>query len=264
MIMPVVGQHEKRLEKTRTPESIAVSVMLTYERPGLLTATVESYLKTTDVPLVVYDDGSEAGEKFRELDAVEAMGVTVHREPHRGLVRTWRKVFHDFAAGLDLVYTGDEGIVLLEDDLLFAEGWDATLLKMAKGVEVLGLKPGAMTCFRCHAEPQAEIVDLEGVRAYQSMQHGFQVNMVPMWVLGKDVFLDEAVDNSESGAHGIDVWFIGGMSHRLGLTSFMSEQSWVAHVGAGRSVAEGQGYRSFKGVGYSLVHGLAEDSGQLF
>jgi hypothetical protein len=74
-----------------------------------------------------------------------------------------------------------------------------------------------------------------------------------------DVF-EEAARNSENGNHGIDIWFIGGLAHRMGLTSFMSEQSWVAHVGAGRSIAGGQGYASFKGVGYELVHGLLADA----
>jgi hypothetical protein len=265
--MPIIGQHEqKRFNKTRVPTELIGAVMLTYNRAGFLSATVESFRKTTDMRLYIYDDGSDTGDKLRELDAIEETydNIVIYREPHRGLVRTWRKVFYDFAATIDLVNTGDEGIVLLEDDLLFAEGWDQTLLTMAKGCADKGLKPGAMTCFRCHDEPQAQIIDLNGVKAYQTMQHGFQINMVPLWVLGQNEFLDECVERSESGQHGIDIWFIGGMADKLGLTSFMSEESWVAHVGANRSVAEGQGYRSFKGVGYNLVHGLSSESGQLF
>jgi hypothetical protein len=236
--------------------------MLTYERAGLLTATLESFRKASpNMQIIIYDDGSASGDKLRELDAVEAMGYTVKREPHRGLVRTWMKVFSDLR---DTDWSDDEGVVFLEDDLLFAKGWDETLLKMASGVEALGLKPGAMTCFRCHNEPQAQIHDLNGVRAYQTMQHGFQVNMFPLWVMNETEVLEEASQNSENGVHGIDIWLIGGLAHRLDLTSFMSEESWVAHVGAGKSVAEGQGYKSFDGVGYNLVHGLSTESGQLF
>ena len=95
--MPIVGQHEKRIKKIRTPDRIVQAVMLTYERPGLLMATVESFHKATPyIHLTIYDDGSTSEEKLRELDLVEAMGFQIHREPHRGLVRTWRKVFYDF------------------------------------------------------------------------------------------------------------------------------------------------------------------------
>lgn len=259
--MPVIGNHEKKVE-TKTPKNIKLAVMLTYERAGLLTATLESFRKATpDMHIVIYDDGSKDGDKLQELDAIEANGFTVNREPHRGLVRTWMKVFKDLSL---TDYNDDDGVVFLEDDLLFAKGWDETLLKMASGVEALGLEPGSMTCFRCHYEPQSQMYDLNGVSAYQSMQHGFQVNMFPLWVMEEMEVLEEAALNSEKGRHGIDIWLIGGLSHRLGLTSFMSEESWVAHVGAGRSVAEGQGYMSFKGVGYNLVHGLSSESGQLF
>jgi len=263
--MPVVGCHNKPQRGPLTPSRISHAVMLTYERAGLLTATLESLMRASpDLHVVVYDDGSETPEKLAELDTVEASGIHVNRLGHRGLVRTWMEIFIALSAGVNTVYEEDAGIVLLEDDLLFASGWDQTMLRMAKGVERLGLKPGAMTCFRCHEEPQAKVYDLNGVQAYQSMQHGFQCNMVPAWVFDQAAFLEEAAQNSEKGDHGIDVWFIGGMAHRLGLTSFMSMESWVAHVGAGRSVAADQGYVSFKGVGYNLVHGLDVDSGQLF
>lgn len=245
--------------------------MLTYERAGLLTATLESLGRASpDLHVVVYDDGSETPEKLAELDQVEESGIHVNRLGHRGLVRTWMEIFTYLSAGINNVYGEDAGIVLLEDDLLFAPGWDDAMLKMARGTAELGLAPGAMTCFRCHDEPQAEVRDLCGVRAYQSMQHGFQVNMVPAWVFDQVAFLEEAASNSENGEHGIDVWFIGGMAHRLGLTSFVSERSWVAHVGAGRSIAGGQGYASFNGVGFNLAHGLlgdavdAADGNQLF
>jgi glycosyltransferase involved in cell wall biosynthesis len=263
--MPIIGNHERRKPKVKTPKSIALSVMLTYERAGLLTATLESFRKATpDMQIIIYDDGSKSEEKLKELDAVEELGFTVNREPHRGLVRTWMKVFSDLRETLDVDWSDDQGVVFLEDDLLFAKGWDETLLKMASGVEALGLKPGAMTCFRCHYDIQAQIHDLNGVEAYQSMQHGFQVNMFPLWVMNEVEVLEEAALNSENGGHGIDVWLIGGLAHHLDLTSFMSVESWVAHVGAGRSVAESQGYKSFDGVGYNLVHGLSSESGQLF
>ena len=152
--MPVVGLHEKPQKRILTPERIAMATMLTYERPGLLTATLQSLKAASpDLHVVVYDDGSESPEKLAELDSVEASGTHVNRGPHLGFVRTWMQVFFDISCGINNIYEEEAGIVLLEDDLLFAPGWDTTMLKMAKGVEKLGLKPGAMTCFRCHEEP---------------------------------------------------------------------------------------------------------------
>jgi hypothetical protein len=262
--MPVVGCHDKKATRIITPKNIALAVMLTYERAGLLTTTLESLRKASpNMKVIIYDDGSTSEEKLKELEDVEAMGFKVCREPHRGLVRTWMYVFEELSYTVDLVYCDDEGVVFLEDDLAFAKGWDETLLKMAKGVESLGLKPGAMTCLRCHSEPQSQIHNLNGVNAYQSMQHGFQVNLVPFSILNSMSVLEEAAQNSEKGEHGIDIWLIGGLSHRLGLTSFMSEESWVAHTGAGNSVAKGQGYRSFDGVGYNLVDDISTETGQI-
>lgn len=257
--MPIVGQHKKPAKKPLVANSISHAVMLTYERPGLLTETLRSLKAASpDLWVVVYDDGSESEEKLEELKEVEANGVHVNREPHRGLVRTWMKVFFDLSCGLDNVYIDEEGVILLEDDLLFAPGWDETLLRMGKGVAELGLNPGAMTCFRCHKEPQGPIVELNGVRAYQSMQHGFQVNMVPLGIFRDLSVFEEAAQNSEKGEHGIDIWFIGGLSHRLDMTSFMTEQSWVAHTGACNTIAGRQGYASFKGYGHNLVHCLLQ------
>lgn len=257
--MPVVGCHDKPTKRTYVPAYIEQAVVLTHERVGLLTATLESLRAVSPtLRIVVYDDGSQSAEKQAELDDVEAMGITVRREPKRGLVRTWMQIFKDIAEGVGNSYDPDAGIVLLEDDLLFAQGWDDVLLRMARGVHSLGMCPGAMSCFRCHDEPQTELRDLNGVRAYQSMQHGFQVNMVPAWVFTQTAFIAEAVASSESGGHGIDIWFIGGMAHRLGLTSFISEQSWVAHAGAHQSIAQHSGYRPFPGVGYELVPELTQ------
>jgi hypothetical protein len=251
--MPVIGEHSSP-ERIEAPSRIVGAFMLTYERPGLLLKTVTSYLQNADIPLTIYDDGSESNEKRAELDWISRQGPEVVMEPHRGLVRTWIKVFEDIADKFD----DNDGIVMLEDDLLFAPGWHETLVRMAQGAKNLGFKSGAMSCLRCHAHPQAQIRNLDGVEAYQSMQHGFQVNMVPAWVLKRKDFLEEAVELSEGGNHGLDVWFLGGLSHRLGLTNFISYQSWVSHVGGGQSVAEGQGYRSFHGLGYNLVDSLCE------
>ena len=248
--MPVVGQHEKPKETILVPKKVALAVILTHERPGLLTRTLDSLRAASpDLHIIVYDDGSTSPEKAEELDNA---GVHVNREPKRGLVRTWMKVFDDISCALDLTVADDEGIVLLEDDLLFAPGWDKTLLTMAGGAADLGFKPGTMTCFRCHGEIQSEVRNLRGVEAYQTLGHGFQVNMVPAGVFRHLEVFEEAAKASEAGRHGLDVHLIGALSHRLGLTSFMSMESWVAHMGANNSIAADFGYVSYQGFGEGL------------
>jgi len=200
------------------------------------------------LPIVVYDDGSQSPEKLEELNKLSGI-VKIERGEHLGLVRTWVKAFQDLRK---MGLSKDDGVVLLEDDLLFAKGWDEVLLRMASGTADVGLSPGAMTCFRCHEHPQSGSFDLRGVEAYQSMQHGFQLNMVPASVFEQVEFFEEAARNSEAGRHGIDVWFIGGLSHRLGLTSMVSRDSMVAHIGAGNSIAGKQGFESFTGMGYNI------------
>ena len=257
--MPVIGNHTKAVKASTTPTEVSLAVILTYERPGLLTATIDSLRAASpDLRFVIYDDGSESQEKKDELKAIwERGGISVSEEPHRGLIRSWVKIFGDFVSWS---FKPTDGIVLLEDDLLFAKGWDDTLLKMAQGTAALGLKPGAMTCLRCHETPQSQVLNLNGVEAYQSMQHGFQVNLIPAYVFNKHWFYEEAAKNAEAGRHGIDVWFVGGLSHRLGLTSMMSCESLVAHVGAGNSIAGKQGFESFNGMGYNLPPELLREA----
>lgn len=250
--MPVIGSHDRREDTVFVPSKISRVIVLTHERSGLLSHTISSLSITSSYEVCVFDDGSSTDEKMKELERVGDK-VVVRRLPKQGLVRSWREVFRGLGGELRAgILKPDDGIVLVEDDLLFEKGWDSVLLDMAGGCADIGFKPGAMTCFRCHSDPQSKIRDLRGVSAYQSMCHGFQINMVPAFIFGRDDFLDEAVKKSESGGHGLDVWFVGGLSDSLGLVNFMSERSYVAHIGAGRSVAESFGYVPFSGVGYGL------------
>jgi hypothetical protein len=255
--MPIVGRHLKDDRGVKTPKSIDLVVTLTYERPGFLTRTVRSLRRTADVPVIIYDDGSTSQEKLDELSRLEADGFLVSREPHRGFIRSWVYIFHQLRESF---LSPEAGVVLLEDDMIFSFGWDETLLQMAAGTEDLGLQPGAMTCFRVHEEPQAVVRSLRGVEAYQSMQHSFQINMVPAFVFDEVEFYEEAANNAEAGRHGIDVWFLGGLSHRLGLTNMVSVDSWVAHIGAKKSIVEGQGYQSFSSMGYGLSPELRREA----
>lgn len=248
-----VGEH-RVVEKVREPElGSLVSLMVTYDRPGMLWETARSYFGSGLVPeLVVFDDGSEVYGKDEELAAVEAMGARVVRFAHSGFIGTWRKAFEWARANCGR----ESGFVLLEDDLSFAPGWVDVLRRMREGAVDMGLKPGAMSCLMSHGEPQSVVVGLRGVEAYQSMMHGFQVNLVPLEaILRGDVF-EEAAAASAAGRHGLDVHWLGLLSHRLGMTNFVSMESWVAHEGNGRSVVAGQGYRSFESRGYNLVEAL--------
>ena len=98
------------------------SMMVTYERPGLLTKTVASYMASHNdpPPLVVFDDGSTSDEKIRELAKVRNMGAIVMEMKHTGFIDTWEQAF-EWAHRMFL--NRAKGLVLLEDDITFAKGW---------------------------------------------------------------------------------------------------------------------------------------------
>jgi len=234
------------------------ALMITHERPGLLTKTVKSFLeKTPGMQLTVFDDGSESAEKKRELEQLDGESVIVFRLPRRGFIDTWVAAWE--VARLTF---GDEpgGLILLEDDLSFAGGWMDTLRTMYEGAADLGFMPGAMSCLRPHDRPQGMILDLGRVKAYQSMAHGFQVNLMPWEVIANEEMIEKAAEEARRGKHGIDVYLLGAISDRMGRTNFVSMESWVAHEGAEVSLVEAQGYRSLKHRGIELVPELRRRS----
>ena len=187
---------------------------------------------------------------------VARRGIYVQRLTHRGFAEMWRAAF-EMARNES---TPDwDSLILLEDDLMFAKGWLETLQAMQRGIASLGLKQGMTSCFRPHRKPQGVVVNLDGVEAYQSMGHSWHVNMVPKAVLGRMDVFEEAlsqVKGSKSG-QGIDLYYPGLLSHRLGLTSFVSMQSWVAHRGVDKSVVRDQGYLACQHPGVNLVEELS-------
>ena len=228
-----------------------VGVMLTYERPGFLWNAVESYWRTTKMPLAVFDDGSESKEKLDELENLEKKEIRVKRMPHRGFAVSWREVLRHVKDDLNLF----DSVVMMEDDIMFARGWLEVLQKMQGGLADKGLKQGMTTCFRPHENPQGLQLDLRGVKAYQSMAHTFHVNMIPIEALERFDVLEESVElaiNSKMG-HGIDVYWVGLLAHKLGRVSFVSEESWVAHVGVKESLVEAQGFGPCRHNGVKLV-----------
>jgi hypothetical protein len=251
-----VGEHQRIRRDTEPPMGEVAAMMATYERPGLLEKTVRSFMATAPgVPLVVFDDGSLSSEKREELYLVEGLGATVVRLSHAGFISTWLEAFRWARAHL----VGSGGVVALEDDLSFAKGWLDVLRWMHDGVARLEKLPGAMTCLRVHDTAQSAIVNLGGVQAYQSMGHSWQVNLLPWPVVMDEALQEAAAACARKDRHGLDVHFIGLMSHLRGRTSFMATRSWVAHEGLGKSVVKGQGYRPLEHRGYELVEELRRD-----
>lgn len=245
-----VGEHPKH--KTEVCEfKKPVALVLTYNRTGLLTGTVNSFLNTTScIPLHIFDDGSDSDTKHLELGILENL-AKVHRLPHAGLAQSWRTAF-------ELIYKMGvyDSVIMLEDDIVFAKGWLDVLRDMQAGIAGMGLLQGMTTCFRSHSVPQMPLVSLNGVRAYQSMAHGFQVNLMPMAVLGRLDIFDEAAEMMEfckkKTGQCLDIYWVGLLSHRLHRVNFVSEQSWVAHIGFESMVGK-QGFGNCRHPGFELV-----------
>ena len=247
-----IREREKRPLRRARELGAVQALMLTHERPGLLSETVASFNKTASISLTVIDDGSESVEKKAELDRLEAEGTTIWRFSKGGFVNTWVRALGRARGSMRDV----GGLVLLEDDLSFAKGWMCILRRMYEGAADLGYMPGAMCCLRPHEEIQAKKIVLDGVDAYQSMWHGFQVNLMPWEVIENEKLIQLAAEQTLRKKHGIDVYLLGGISDRMGRTNFISIESWVAHEGVGRSLVESQGYKSFQRRGYGLVEEL--------
>lgn len=245
-----------RPRRSTRPLGTVEAMMITHERPGLLEATVRSFrAKTPDMPLTIFDDGSVSAEKRSELGRMAGLGANVLLFQKAGFVATWLRAFEWMRRAKS--YLG--GVILLEDDLSFATGWDDVLRRMYEGAADLGYVPGAMSCLRVHDVPQARVISLRGVAAYQSMGHSFQVNLMPWEVIESKDLIDQAAEETKRGKHGLDIYLLGGISDRMGRTNFMSTESWVAHEGINKSLVAGQGYRSLTHRGRGLVEELRRE-----
>lgn len=251
-----VGEHSKVDDKPAICKcEKTIAMMLTYNRAGLLTGTVGSFLETTpEIPLLVFDDGSDAAGKTAELECIRECGIQVFELPHSGFAESWLRAFK-FVRG---AYEGYDSVIMLEDDLIFAEGWANILRRMQVGIGQRGFKQGMTTCFRPHENAQSAIIDLNGVRAYQSMAHTWHANMMPFDILqNMDVIEESVKEVRESKSKlGLDVYMVGNIAHKLNRVSFVSEESWVAHTGVNDSIVAGQGYRSCRHSGVNLVKEL--------
>jgi len=248
-----VGEHKK---EERKPKGCAcerpVALMVTHERPGFLLATVGSFWRSAPhLHLYVFDDGSTSPDKEDELELVRETGAEIIRLPHMGFAETWLQAFH-FAKRNLIAY---DSLVLLEDDIIFAEGWLDVLSRMQRGIHDMGFEQGFTSCLRPHLNPQSRVVELDGIRAYQSMAHTWHVNMLPFEVLERMDVIEESVDEVRKSTmgRGLDVYLVGNLAHRLKRLSFVSMESWVGHMGFAHSLVASQGFENCKHPGVNLV-----------
>ena len=256
-----VGEHPVPDNRPKgCPCENPVAFMITHERPGLLSMAVDSFLETTrgQTPLVVFDDGSTSADKSEELTRVGRRGVRVDGLTHCGFIGTWSRILK-MARNYERVH---DSIIMLEDDIIFAKGWVDILQRMQRGIAELGFKQGMTSCFMPHDKPQSPVRSLQGVDAYQSMAHTWHCNMMPLEVLEDWHVFEEAAASARESAkksvrgNGLDVYYVGGLAHRLRRVSFVSTSSWVKHVGVGSSLVEGQGFGSCLNQGTNLVEEL--------
>lgn len=244
-----VGEHKRLVpEKMPVPGSF-MAAMLTHERPGMLTRTVHSYLSKTDIPLVVFDDGSGSQEKCDELsDIGKEVEVVLLR--HGGFCQSWLYILKWMRQ-----CRKEDAFVLLEDDLLFAEGWMDVMKTMQRGLIDLYFRPGALTCLCYQEEPQGQLFEFGEVKAYQNTFHGFQANLVSRELVEREDIINQAAEEVRSGPgrFGFDKHWMQGIMHRLHAINLTCTRSWVRHIGASSSLVAKQGYQSFDHPGYHLV-----------
>lgn len=231
--MPVVGNHPKRVQNIAPRISkIGLVAVLTYERPGLLTQTIESLLKTGTFNIRIYDDRSQSPEKRDELLSLQdRYGFSIYYLPFHSPGESWLEA-------IKLINSDDipqrDGVVLVEDDLLFRKDWDKTLLSMADGAYFQGFNVGMCSVFRHNPTTPSAPVTLNGIEAYRSVFHTFQCNLIHVDVLKKIdlLYLGKELGKSQ---HGVDTHLVGWLSHN-GYTNFICAESWVAHMGVGESI----------------------------
>jgi hypothetical protein len=193
---------------------------------------------------------------MHELRTMEACRTPVTKMPHQGFARAWQQILTETKSVFGSLH---DSVIMLEDDIVFAEGWLETLQSMQRGIAARGLRQGCASCFRPHLEPQSKVVELGGVPAYQSMAHTWHANLMPMSVLDNMEVLTESVDEVLASRRGLglDVYYVGNLAHRLNRTSFVAMESWVAHRGYKNSLVSKQGFGNCQHPGVNLVSELS-------
>jgi len=261
MLVEEYIRQKERAEFERKPSRHRINplmLMVTYERPGALTATLDSFFNTTSgMVLHVLDDGSSSDEKKAELDKVETRGVMVHRMPHRGIGPTWMEIFRFAKENA----SGHDSVVFLEDDLRFSVSWLDVMASILLGSIEKGYKTGMVTCFRAYDDACWECKQVEvvgGVEVFRPENNSFQANIFLPELLDNMGMMDEAAMRAESEGWGIDKQLCQDMREKMGRVNFCSVRSYIEHTGCGRnpSIAREHGYVCYPFRGFNLVHEL--------
>jgi hypothetical protein len=241
---------KERAEFERVPAKHLIKplfLMSTYERPGLLSKTVESFLErenlTPRAAINVFDDGSKSKDKATELDYVEQLGVTLHRWGHKGILGMWMEAL-SFARR----QSGYDCVVLMEDDISFSGVWLDVLASLMS--ENLGMA----SCFRFHTDVvQSEVVNR--IEVFRVKWCSFQATLMPMSLVQQSEIFKRAALKSERSHTGMDV----GLSEvvtEMGRPMYVTARSYVIHTGYKDSIARRHGYRCLPVRGVNLVYEL--------
>lgn len=237
-------RQKERAEFERVPAKHLIKplfLMSTYERVGLLSKTIKSFLKYDKSVVHIIDDGSEMEGKTAELDYVESLGMNIHRLKHRGIAGMWQ-----YAINFAREQTGYDCVVIMEDDILFSSAWLDVLASL------MGNNLGMASCFRFHTDiPTTEIVNR--IEVLRVKRCSFQATLVPMDVIRQS--LEDAVLISERDKVGFDVG-LSEMIAKSGREMFVTARSYVSHVGYNNSIAGKHGYKYLPIRGVNLIYEL--------
>lgn len=255
MLVEEYIRKKERAEEERKPARGRINpliLMVTYERPGVLTATLDSFFKATPgYVLHVLDDGSPSDEKNEELNKVQKRGVIVHRMPHRGIGPTWMEIFRFAKANV----SGHDSVIFLEDDLEFSVSWLDVMASMLLGAVEQGYKVGMMTCFRAY-EVAKNVVTVGGIEVFEPENNSFQANIFLPELLDSMDVMDEAAKEAEAEKWGIDKRLCENIRSKMGRVNFSSVRSYIKHTGGRTSIARKHGYVYYPFDGCNLVQEL--------
>lgn len=248
-------RRKERADEERKPARGRINplmLMVTYERPGTLTETLDSFFRTTPgYVLHVLDDGSPSEEKKEELRRAEARGVKVVRMPHRGIGPTWMEIFRFAKANVE----SHDSVIFLEDDLRFSVSWLDVMASMLLGAVEKGYKTGLVTCFRAY-EVAKNVVTIGGVEAFEPENNSFQANIFLPELLDQMDVMDAAAMEAEEEKWGIDKRLCRNVREKMGRVNFSSVRSYVRHTGGRTSIARKHGYVYYPFDGCNLVQEL--------
>jgi glycosyltransferase involved in cell wall biosynthesis len=204
-------------------------VMTTYERPGMLTKTLESLRKTYDGDMVIFDDCSREGEKINELAGTDEEIVV---RPHR--MGTYVNTRLAIREGFERC--NDDAIVYCQDDVRFADNWYELGLECFYDCSQNVYRMGILSLYNFRFPP--------GPGLGRVLEHGHPGAVC--WVVDRQAWekledqyelckweLEESVEKREKKrgrCHMCD-WVICTLLRELGCKIAYTSVSYVQHVG---------------------------------